>query len=385
VYQAINAERTYYTVSYRSSSSEPGTREITINNPGRPAEGSIGTYEVGLQPPTIDITEPVMNSTIRREARILTDGEQLIPSYDISRVRVSAEVTWADGYPRVIKSAELYINGVLEDSVEVAADQTQFDFEWDITNITTEGVNSILVEVRVKDELGITAETESLINVEVVVLATPTPEGIEITPTVAAVSVPALCGIGILLTAILGGAYFLFRRRAAAAGIAPIVEHADVQKTLLSTDTDDLALGTITVLTGPSGMIDETFKITNLRTTIGRDPARTDISFYSDEESSVSRVHCTITLDDDNQFRLADNNSSAGTKLNGRRIQPDSPVVLDDGDEIVLGDLAQRGVKLQFNFLTEESEAPSGSSDDRTHYFGGDLMDWESPSSEDKT
>ncbi len=49
--------------------------------------------------------------------------------------------------------------------------------------------------------------------------------------------------------------------------------------------------------------------------------------------------------------------------------RPNSPVVLADGDEIVLGDLAQRGVKLQFNFArTEENASPySGTADDRTH------------------
>ena len=144
-------------------------------------------------------------------------------------------------------------------------------------------------------------------------------------------------------------------------------------------DHPELTLATLTVLEGPSGLIGEVFRINSPTTAIGRNPSQVDIVFYADEESSVSRLHCTIQLDDDNTFKITDNNSSAGTRLNGRQIHPDVPVVLDDGDEIVLGALAQRGVKLQFNFATEESLGPlSGSADDRTHLVSDiDIGDWD--------
>ncbi|MGB2895754.1 MAG: hypothetical protein WBB65_06270, partial [Anaerolineales bacterium] len=67
VYQAIDAQRAYYSVSYRSPVADSGEREITINTPGRPSEGVFGEYEITLQPPVVNITEPVVNSTIRRE------------------------------------------------------------------------------------------------------------------------------------------------------------------------------------------------------------------------------------------------------------------------------------------------------------------------------
>ncbi|HMK07765.1 MAG TPA: FHA domain-containing protein, partial [Anaerolineales bacterium] len=97
-----------------------------------------------------------------------------------------------------------------------------------------------------------------------------------------------------------------------------------------------------------------------------RNPQTTDITFYADVESSVSRVHCTIQKDGD-AFKLTDNGSSAGTRLNGRALPANDPVVLADNDEIVLGDLGRRGVKMRFNVVAEPGELKySGSADDRT-------------------
>lgn len=143
---------------------------------------------------------------------------------------------------------------------------------------------------------------------------------------------------------------------------------ATVQPTMFVDDLEDLVLATLTVLEGPSGMIGEPLKITARTTTLGRDPKQADIAFYSDTQSSISRLHATIELDEDNAFRLIDENSSVGTRLNGRPIPSNSPVRLDDGDEIVLADLSQRGVKMRFNYASEEdSQAPAGTADDRTH------------------
>ncbi len=366
VYQAIDAQRTYYTLSYRSPVAESGPREITINTPGRPSEGVTGSYEITLQAPSVIITEPVANSTIRREAGVAVDGQ--LPTFDTTRVRIRAEVSWVDGFPRNIQSAQFFVNGNLEDSVDVALDQTQFEFQWDLSDIISEGLNSVILEVRIEDELGLVADAESLVNVEVIIPIpeTTTSEGLEITP---------LGAIGLFILFLLvagsigGGIYwFIIRKRTSIEESALEVDGAKMQLTMVAADVQKLVLATLTVQEGPAGLIGEVFKIGSPETVIGRNPAQADIVFYADEESSVSRLHCSIKLDDDNTFKLTDTNSSAGTRLNGRQIHPEVPVVLADGDEIVLGTLAQRGVKLHFNFATEEDLGPhSGSADDRTH------------------
>ncbi|MBN1285215.1 MAG: FHA domain-containing protein [Anaerolineae bacterium] len=77
---------------------------------------------------------------------------------------------------------------------------------------------------------------------------------------------------------------------------------------------------------------------------IGRlDPANLaypdlDLSPYQAHEQGVSRLHAAIRCRDD-MLTLVDLGSSNGTRLNGRRLVPNQPDVLHDGDEIRLGNL----------------------------------------------
>ncbi len=377
VYQTIDAQRDYYSVSYRSAIGDAGRREITINTPTRPNEGAVGSYEVSPAPPSVLITEPSAGSTIRREATV--NGDNATPVYDTTRKQVSASISWPDGFPRKITSAQLFVNGKIEDTADVSGDQSTISFTWDMSDITQVGTNSTSLRVTVTDELGLSADGDSTVDVEV--SPPPTPAGglLQNVPLAAKIGVPLLCLLGLLAVVVIGGAILFMRGRSKASGDVGGEADDQVMRTMFQPEVPELALATLTVLEGPSGMIGERLKITSLKVSIGRDPSQADISFYSDAESSVSRMHCTIELNDDNAFRLTDNNSSAGTRLNGRRMQADSPVVLADGDEIVLGDLAQRGVKLQFNFAkTEENASPySGTADDRTHLIDNpDPEDW---------
>ncbi|HEY4667810.1 MAG TPA: FHA domain-containing protein [Anaerolineales bacterium] len=369
VYQAIAAQRAYYTVAYRSPVADSGQRQITINTPERPSEGAIGAYEITLQPPSISFVEPVPNTTIRREAEFGADGTTM--TFDTSRVRVIAEVSWPDGFARNLESAELFANGNQEDSLQVVAGQTLLEFEWDVTDIVTQGVSPVTLELRLTDELGMLAQSELPVNIEVIIPGTPTPEGPRVTPPMVALGIPVLCIAGLALIGAAGGAFYLVRRRAASTGTASVAPPSGPSVTMMASDLSPAqALATLTVQEGPKGLVEEVLRIKSATTTIGRNPAQVDFAFYPDEESSVSRMHCTLTLEE-NLFKLTDTNSSAGTRLNGRKIQPGAPVILADGDEIVLGDLARRGVKLRFNLASEESRGPySGTADDRTHLMG---------------
>jgi hypothetical protein len=382
VYQAIDAQRAYYSVSYRSPVADSGGREITINTPGRPSEGVFGEYEITLQPPVVNITEPVVNTTIRREAGI--SGEDNVPTFDITHIRVIAKATWVDGYPRMLKNAMLYVGDELEDTAELKPGMNQFEFDWDLSDVTTEGLNSVTLEVRVEDELGLTAADTAQVNVEVVI-----PENLNsfwsrLSPTWTAIGAVVICLGGILVLGAIGGGLYFYTKRSSSAGADEEADLDEVMPTIFAGDSPEFVLATLTVLEGPGGLIGELFKISTFVTTLGRDPSQTDIAFYPDEASSVSRVHCLIELDDDNSFRITDQDSPSGTRLNGRALKPDVSVVLADEDEIVLGSLAHRGVKLRFNFPPKESDGPVlGDADDRTHLLGDqDLGEWEGLSEE---
>jgi hypothetical protein len=377
VYNTIAAQRSYYTVSYRSTLGSSGEREITINATEKPSAGVTGTFSINLEPATLVISEPVAGSTIRREAQL---GEDNTLSSDTSRVKVVANVTWPDGFPRNIKSADLYANDKLEGSAEIVPGSDQLEFEWDLSDIVNEGLNPVKLQVKATDELGLETSAETGVSVQVIIPATATPEGPPVT-TMAVGGVVLFCILGVVAVAIIGALYFFVIRRPTPAVSEAPAAAPEPRSTIIGADAyPGLTLATITVLEGPQGLVGEAFRIYMATTVIGRNPSATDITFYPDEESSVSRMHCTIQMGEDGSFRLTDNASSAGTRLNGRRIQPNEPVVLADGDEIVLGDLARRGVKLQFNLPSTQSAAPhSGSADDRTHIIG-DQGYWEPPS-----
>lgn len=369
MYESIDAQRTYYSVAYRSPVAESGERQITINTPERPGQGVIGLYNIELEPPALSIVEPVPGSTVRSEPKYAPDGETLV--FETTRIRVAAEIDWPDGFPRQLQSAELLVNGVVEDRVGIGGEQAMVEFSWDLSDVTEVGSNAIELEVRATDELGLEGSTDSNVNVEVTLPPTPEPEGLQITPTFFLVGTPLLCVLGVLTAGVVGGAIYFIRRRSGPGVVTADEAPDEVGATVMGPEAvGGLALATLTVIEGPKGLIDEPLKIITEKTTLGRHPSLTDLSFYADEPSSVSRIHCTIELVD-KVFQVTDNNSSGGTRLNGRKIQPDTPVDLADGDELVLGDLARRGVKLRFNYAKPEGMGPyAGSADDRTHYVG---------------
>jgi hypothetical protein len=82
----------------------------------------------------------------------------------------------------------------------------------------------------------------------------------------------------------------------------------------------------------------ETVPILGLEQRIGRSSSKADISF--EKEQSVSRVHATLAREA-NSYRLYDEQSTAGTFVNGVRL-PEYGMMLSDGDEIQMGALVLR-------------------------------------------
>lgn len=66
-----------------------------------------------------------------------------------------------------------------------------------------------------------------------------------------------------------------------------------------------------------------------------------DLTPYGALDQGVSRVHATFQRTD-NTLTLIDMNSSNGTYLNGQRMVPNQPRVLQDGDEVRFGKLSTR-------------------------------------------
>lgn len=361
VYRQINTQRTYYTVSYESTLADAGPRAITVNTSDVPPAGAVGTYQVSPEQPVATILEPADGTVVQREAVRDSSGE---PVYSPSSVKVVVEASFPDGYARSLQSAELVVGGVSLETVSPTAGSARAQLDFDLAEYSTAGENPVTLEVRIVDSLGLEASAETSVVVEV---ARPPASGLGSPAALGAGALALICLAGLAVIALLVG-FFLLRSRSQKAP-APVArpDQAEPPHTLLAgRGLKDQVLATLTVLEGPKGLVGEAINILKPTTVIGRNPKTTDIHFYADEESSVSRIHCTIQ-NDAGVFKLTDNGSSAGTRLNGRSIPANDPVVLADNDEIVLGDLGRRGVKMRFNAVTEPGEGKySGSADDRT-------------------
>ncbi|MBM3122873.1 MAG: FHA domain-containing protein, partial [Chloroflexi bacterium] len=285
------------------------------------------------------------------------------PVYSPPALTVVAEVAFPDGYVRSLESAELLVNGVSRERITPAPEATQVQLELDLSPFSTAGSSDLALEVKIVDSLGL----ESSALTSVVVDNAPPP------PSSSTLALGAFGAFGFICVSVLilvgaGAAVYYFRRRpaqAAPASSRPLPAEP-LHTVLAGRAMMDRVLANLTVLEGPKGLMGESINIVKPTTSLGRNPQTTDITFYAEEESSVSRLHCTIQKDG-LTFKLTDNGSSAGTRLNGRLLPPNDPVVLADNDELVLGDLGRRGVKMRFNLASEPGEVMlGGAADDRT-------------------
>jgi len=351
VYQTINAQRAYYTVTYTSALNTTGPRVITVDSAQPPQAGAVGSYQVGLQPPTVSIEAPAVAARLNRV--------QQAGAYPPLNVGVTATVNWADGYPRAVRTAQLFVNGVLKGNTEPPAGADKLEFTVDLSDITAVGSTPVAIEVKVIDALGLEGAAQVNLTVEVAPPPTliptpvPTPASTASTTTVGLlVGGLVVCGLGLLAVVAVAAFVFLRRRTATqpSAALAPPVE----PKETIIVGRSRPARAMLIVLEGPPNRMNESIPLVKPATVLGRNPQASDITFYAEGESSISRVHCAVVQAADQTFKLIDRGSTSGTFLNGKPIPPDAPATLANGDEIVLGDLAKRGVKVRFS-LTEDA------------------------------
>jgi pSer/pThr/pTyr-binding forkhead associated (FHA) protein len=86
----------------------------------------------------------------------------------------------------------------------------------------------------------------------------------------------------------------------------------------------------LVVVDGPGGRQGTRIGLRAGQQKIGRDPERAEILLH---DETISREHALI-WQQDGSFYLQDENSTAGTFVNGNRITREA---LNDGDEITLG------------------------------------------------
>ncbi len=357
-YRAVSAQRTYYQVTYTSAVGTPGNRRITVNAADQPVQGT-ATYAVSPLPASVTIDTPATGNELRREPTTNANGESTYPPL---RPQVVASYKFADGFTRTVETAQLLVDGRVTSAVPKIT-PGRVEFVGDLSDAATTAVNKkpLRLEVRIKDSLGVENVGRSDLFVTVIapptpvptVAPSPTPQGVTLTTGAAAGVGGAVLVLGLLA----GAAVIIMRRRG---------QRQDAPKTMIYAPGKAVTYGSLTVLAGPRELINYPLKLTLAKTVIGRSPQGTDLQFFANQESSISRAHCTIEAIDGRSF-ITDS-SSSGTFLNGRRIPQGQQIDLHEGDELILGDLTRKGVKLRFS--TASSDLLSGS--DSTRYVNRD-------------
>jgi len=316
-----------YSLTYRSANGTTGERRIAVAPAAQPEVAAERAVTLNLLPPAVD--EAALEIGPARGGR----RELVVP------------IAWPDGSPREIRAVT--VDGEAVEEYEYADGALRFTLDESATGD---------LRVVVEDELGLSAEFVAPIATPVPPTATPVPATPTPIPEPAAPieednpvagALPWI-GLGGVIAAGAAGLYVARRRGALAGPGRGSGQGASPVKTIGTARDQKQALAYLLVLTGREDLIGQNIALYNEITTIGRDPQLTDIQLYHPHElSSISGQHCTIQVDH-GLFLLIDNNSANGTFVNGAALMPDMPHQLQDGDEIVLGDKAQRGAQLRF-------------------------------------
>jgi len=351
LYNEINdRHRTYYTATYRTNNSERGKRIVVVTHTDSTTitSGS-GDYLVDELPlPSIIIENP------SEENFILSEGTDDIV--------VNGRVIFTNYQKRTLASVQFKVDDQPEPQPVTLLEDGSFEFFIPRSTLNESGQTKITVIAT--DELGLSSEKIITINQPEVITAPPT-EPLPITepePTVSAVAPTEvsssndwLLPMGMILLAVaMIGMIYVNRQKAPVQNLRNTVMRGVERMTKRYQQPTEVK-GYLLVLHGDANM-GKSLEIYGT-TSIGRAKEDADLLFQQqDEQSPISRRHCTI-LDEEDHFKLRDEDSANGTYLNGVRLTPMEPRELFDGDEIELARVERGGVKIRFQSIQPQPGA----------------------------
>jgi hypothetical protein len=356
IFEEITNQRTHYSLTYRTMSSQSDNRKVSIGPAGSPIEQTTSSmlFAVDVLPPNIEILPPADDTTFTIE--MFFESDHTI-SFQPETLSITAQLTnWPDGYPRHITQATLLVNDEPVETIETAPTDTIFDFNWNIEGFHDEGSFPIPFKVLVVDELGMESASDPLVvNLEFFFMKPTLLQSCLADPIGPPCLTSFMLPLLVVLTLIVIAAiifFFFLRRRSREAALQDAL--GTPRETVLVPGKKEKVPGEVLaklkVLEGPPQMQGHDLEILDYVTHLGRDPDHSTISFFPEGNTSISGKHCTLQLYS-GTFYITDNHSLNGTILNDELLEPDKPYELKDGDVIELGDLSVRGVKLKLTIL----------------------------------
>ena len=344
-FKDLTSQRIQHLARYRSQSAATGIRQVVIQvaTGGEPLTAE-SQYSIELLPPQVEIAYPGYGTLVSR----IGEKEPATPEEaDPTFVTVIAQVTWPDGHSRQIRQAQLLVDDVPVSQVPVT--EGRLEISWDIRSYQTLGQVPVLLKVIVQDELGMRGETDPvMISIEYI-----PPPGFSLDE-----STLVYVAIGTAAVAlVLAGVLFINRARfgpafhRAGESVVDFVERVTGRRTAL------VARAFLVPLEGFDETPPRSFEIYGT-TSIGRSRRHADLLFHiDDEDSAISRLHCTI-LDEDDHFMIRDEDSTNGTLVNGEKLTPLEPMTLYDGDMIDIAPLERGGIRVMFQLAGIDGAQP---------------------------
>jgi pSer/pThr/pTyr-binding forkhead associated (FHA) protein len=365
LFEDLTRRRQQLEVSYRTNSAAAGQRNVTVEVKGS-GETFIanGQYTVELSPPDVEVISPAPGAVINRQSiERGADPSEAEPTF----LTVVAEVEFPDGYTREMGPAQLLIDGTPAGQGQVVDGRTEIT--WDIRSYQTVGQIPATLQVVVTDELGIQGQsTPRTVSVNYIApAAAGTPQWLLIVSLVV-----ALVSLAAVVFLFLNRQHLAPALAGAGESLSDFVERVTGRRTAL------VAKAYLVPLEGFEELPQRSFEIYGT-TAIGRSRKHADLLFHiNDEDSAISRLHCTI-LDEDDHFAIRDEDSTNGTLVNGEKITPLESMRLHDGDTIDVAPIERGGLRFLFQLADVTGEQP-GPADERRDTQPRRISDFEAAS-----
>lgn len=344
MFEELTRRRQQLEVAYRTNSATAGQRNVAVEIEGSGETFTAnGQYSVELSPPDVEVISPAPGAVINRQAiESGADPSDAEPTF----LTVVAEVDFPDEYQRELGPVQLLIDGTPAGQGQVVDGRSEIT--WDIRSYQSAGQVPATLQVVVTDELGILGQSSPrTVSVNYIEPGgNGTPRWLQyVTMAVALVSLAAVVFL------------FLNRQHLAPAlagageSISDFVERVTGRRTAL------VAKAYLVPLEGFEELPQRSFEIYGT-TAIGRSRKHADLLFHiNDEDSAISRLHCTI-LDEDDHFAIRDEDSTNGTLVNGEKITPLESMRLHDGDTVDVAPIERGGLRFLFQLADVTGEQP---------------------------
>ncbi|UCF62002.1 MAG: FHA domain-containing protein [Anaerolineaceae bacterium] len=347
LFESIAAQRGEYIVTYRSTSASKQMRQVTLElNHGGQIYSAYSQYTVELDVPQVEITFPGAGDVFSREG---LERQESAAEADPTFLVVEAQVTWKDMYSRRLGQARLLADGITVSQSQVDEGRTRLT--WDIRSYHEEGQVPVELKVKVEDELGLQG-TSPPITIAIEYIPPP------LTSFKPSESILIYVSLSFAVVAVGLGVYLVLNR----SRVMPVIQQAgenfvDFVERVTGRRTAMVARAYLVPLEGFDKLPSKPYEIYGT-TAIGRSRRHADLLFHiGDEDSAISRLHCTI-LDEDDHFAIRDEDSTNGTLVNDEKLAPLESLMLQDGDVIDIAPLERGGLRFLFQLVGLDGEIP---------------------------